>query len=218
MGRGWVWGWVWVPVVSFVLVVAVAMACAVWSPERVDNTFNPVGTFAQNGITRSLRGHNDNYQLGKETTGFGMSIVPILAHEEFPEAGKMFRRVRLVAVGRSGFPFLCMRWTNEDVLRAGELLTMRGGFETPWSVGPNWSRLRRRIPLVPEPVGMALNVLIYSATIVMVRSAWRRAVVFRRRRRGLCVGCAYPIEPSVGACPECGEGYAGAVREEASHG
>ena len=53
-------------------------------------------------------------------------------------------------------------------------------------------------------VGLVLNVLIYSAAIVLGRLAWRRAVVFRRRRKDLCVNCGYPIEPAVATCPECG--------------
>ena len=62
----------------------------------------------------------------------------------------------------------------------------------------------RRIPLMPEPVGMVLNLLIYSATIVLVRFAWRRAAVARRRRKNLCIVCAYPLD-DFAVCPECGQ-------------
>ncbi|MCH8271594.1 MAG: zinc ribbon domain-containing protein [Planctomycetes bacterium] len=69
---------------------------------------------------------------------------------------------------------------------------------------------------MPEPVGMVLNVLVVSAAIVLVRVAWLGAVVFRRRRKGLCVKCGYPIEASAPRCPECGSAYpASAVQSRA---
>ena len=61
----------------------------------------------------------------------------------------------------------------------------------------------RRIPLMPEPVGMVLNVLIVSAALALPRATFLALVPYRRKRKGLCVNCAYPLG-DFAICPECG--------------
>jgi hypothetical protein len=203
--------WVWVPVVAFVLVVTVAMACAVWSPllklgDRFDSFDNRY--FEIPGI---MRQYGSDGRGGVEVKGWGVSLYHINFRAMVTILGKNTtedkRKVDGVKiyVGRSGLPFRCMRWRYSLYRDMDDFSPFVIGIET---TRPSSMYGRgRRIPLMPEPVGMVLNVLIFSAVIVLVHLAWRRVVVIRRRRKNLCVKCGYPIVPSVSTCPECGGVY-----------
>ena len=197
--------WVWVPIVAFVLVVAVAMACAVWSP--IADGFSDFGYQSFDGaeVPRSLRRYYGEYTSGLKRAGPGLSFFHISTQKPAVDSSGAITNSIDFRVGRSGAPFKCLRWTVEDHGSIHHSATWARGIETKRTYSP--IRFPRRIPLMPEPVGMVLNVLIVSAVIVLVRLAWQGAVVFRRRRKGLCVKCAYPIEASVPRCPECGSAY-----------
>ena len=193
--------WVWVPVVAFVVVVAVAMACAVWSPiyrwgvsfDSFDNRY-----FSIPGI---MRKYGDDGLGGIETKGWGTSYYIINYRAVVTEGDKQEIDGVTMHLGRYGFPFRCMRWRCSPYHEMGDFSPFIIGIET--SRPSAMYNRGRRIPLMPEPVGMVLNVLIYSAAIVLCRLAWRRAVVVRRRTKGLCVKCAYPTG-DFAVCPECG--------------
>lgn len=70
-----------------------------------------------------------------------------------------------------------------------------------WSYGLQFGG--RRYPLRPLPLAFAVNTLLWTIPVIVVYALllWVRAR--RRRSRGLCPACAYPVANLV-ACPECG--------------
>ncbi len=78
----------------------------------------------------------------------------------------------------------------------------------PQILQPEWAKVEGRpysgsLPLFPLWWGLLLNSVFYGSLTfggVTAFAAWRRA---RRRRRGLCEGCAYPVK-GMSTCPECG--------------
>lgn len=106
----------------------------------------------------------------------------------------------------AGWPMLAM-WC--DMERSTPKLSSA---RDPWSSVALSSRLTGRaglygpvdrMPLRPIWPGFAINTLVYAVVIGAVGSGagmFRRAI---RRRRGLCVGCTYPVGASP-VCTECG--------------
>lgn len=199
--------WTIVPVVSFVLVVAVAMACAVWSPLPDMYPYIRPQFYNEESVPEPRRRFDGAYIDGAgswafSTWGFSTTFCAVmavpLADREMKSEVQIYTRDFAIA----GFPFRCMRWSagrEREVPRSSVWIS---GIETRRTF---WlGQATRRIPLRPEPVGMVLNVLIYSAAIVLPRYAWRRAVVLRRKRRNLCVKCGYPMG-DFAVCPESGE-------------
>ena len=105
--------------------------------------------------------------------------------------------VRIVRAGWPLFAFGC-RIVNEPSSRAAARSAWeRGGFEV------RSDNRRIEFPWKPMWPGFAANTMLYSLVIVttcLAARAFRRA---RRRRRGLCVECGYPVGVSE-ACSECG--------------
>jgi hypothetical protein len=203
--------WAIVPVVSFVIVVALAMGAAVWSPlpHYSRQTYFGNSRFSVKGVPWAIRRYNGPQTSGVQLSGFAITQYSIWDGD--PTALTNFQGSwASFMVYRTGFPFRCMRWTIDLRIGADRPSAWVGGIETAGTFGGLDEN--RRIPLMPQPVGMALNVLIVSAGMVLPGMVWRRAIEIRRRRRGLCVGCAYPIEPSISACPECGRTYAATNR------
>ena len=198
--------WVWVPIVAFVLVVAVAMVCAVWSPVHYRGTWSRHDEPKDVSVPLALRRYDTEYSFGVGSTGFGVTFFYIstefLRGDVMPYTAPPSYSFSFV---RAGFPFRCLRWVHGLRVPPSESSPWARGIETKRKT--SGMKIIRRIPLMPEPVGMVLNVLIVSAAIVLPRMAWRSVVVFRRRTKGLCVKCAYPIEPSAPRCPECGSAY-----------
>ena len=193
--------WVRVPVVAFVLVVAVAMMCSVWSPFRLILGAAGFAPMATEDVPKALHQRNAEITWAGETRGFGVSFYFFYVSTPGEEPSLMDPGFRQLFVARSGFPFRCLRWTDAPWNESYSASFWTRGIETRrWTAH---SSTNRRIPLMPEPVGMVLNVLIVSAVIVLPRLAWRNAVVFRRKRKNLCVKCAYPLG-DFAACPECG--------------
>jgi hypothetical protein len=99
-----------------------------------------------------------------------------------------------------GWPFLAFRTSTTD----GD--TYRGGllFADPLSTpGP---RLTPVIPLVPIPLGLALDTLIFAAACAVPLETFRAVRRSRRRRTLRCPRCGYPRAGIAGGapCPECG--------------
>jgi hypothetical protein len=67
---------------------------------------------------------------------------------------------------------------------------------------PMFSHSGRRIPLVPLP-GLVVDAMFWGAALWLFLGAPGALRRPRRRRRGLCERCAYPIA-DLANCPECG--------------
>jgi hypothetical protein len=63
----------------------------------------------------------------------------------------------------------------------------------------------RHLPLVPIPLGFAVNTLVYAAPMLAVFVALPMVRARRRRTRGLCPSCGYDRSSvaSDAPCPEC---------------
>ncbi len=76
------------------------------------------------------------------------------------------------------------------------------------TTGGNW----RKLPVIPRPLGFALNTLLYGGVVLLVVLAlgrlWRWIVGLRCSRRGRCAACGYEIGDLV-VCPECGAAVSG---------
>ena len=191
------------PIVASVLVVVVAMGCAVWSPlnEQMFDV-SGIGDYSMGPAPTALSQFGDDIWV-MELGGFGCTLYSLVTEVHFDEAGEDVMDGPAFEVGRGGFPFRCLRWTvpfEADSTSTAFSNWIQGIRVTQ----PASSRWTRRIPLMPEPVGMVLNILIVSFAIVLVRMGLRRGVVYRRKCKSLCVHCAYPVG-DFPVCPECGK-------------
>lgn len=69
----------------------------------------------------------------------------------------------------------------------------------------DWSKRSGRFPIMPFPVGVVANTLLYALLLSMLISAPRRVIRSRRRRQGCCECCGYPRAGM--QCPECGHAF-----------
>lgn len=113
---------------------------------------------------------------------------------------------------RAGWPFLAMAWWDYRSPEAA--VPAPTGIEEAWQQGVDIGLasipgpagrfgVARKIPIRPLWGGFLLNSMVYAfVAVIGVRgaAALRRA---RRRKRGLCERCAYPVS-DLAACPECG--------------
>lgn len=76
---------------------------------------------------------------------------------------------------------------------------IKGGIATP-----DGRRGVGVMPLRPIWWGVVGNAVAYAAITGALVWLWSAGVRANRRRRGLCVACAYPV-PTIGPCPECGQ-------------
>jgi hypothetical protein len=83
-------------------------------------------------------------------------------------------------------------------VRSGQTWALKLGRDQ-WTGGPPSMLLMR-----PLFVGFAVNTVFYSAILYGVRRVPQSIIQRRRRRRGLCPACAYPIGTSP-VCTECGK-------------
>lgn len=102
--------------------------------------------------------------------------------------------------GDVGWPVRAMRWYHGNDAPQLELGLQRSGLTI------RASPVLVIIPLLPVWPGFAINVLFWMAICLLARLLFRAAIRGRRRRRGLCPGCTYPIK-GMSACPECGRAH-----------
>ena len=203
--------WVWVPFTAFVLVVAVAIACAVWSPFNQE-VVSYGWWFRSNPYWLREIDHPSAY--GSSQAGFGITFYNVWVDHPDDLLSWPDPYAYRVVVLRAGFPFRCLRWMDNLRGGSGQPSLWVRGIETKRAITVTGlprripltvvTGLPRRIPLTVEPLGMFLNILIASAAIVLARVGVRGAVVHRRRRKSLCVNCAYPVG-DFAICPECGQ-------------
>ncbi len=63
--------------------------------------------------------------------------------------------------------------------------------------------------VIPDRVwapGLAMNTLVLGAPASVAYLGGSLALAVSRRRRGVCAACAYPLDPELAICPECGRG------------
>lgn len=207
--------WIWVPVVSLILVVVMAMACAVWSPIYMRGRWYGHREFREMSVPLSLRQYDNDFSTGVVATGFGVSFYHLSDEGLRGGAEPYMKTTYYYQVGRAGFPFRCLRWTSGFSVPPPEVSRWAEGIMTDYRTSV--MNLPRRIPLVPEFAGLLLNVLIYCLPVHVARAGLRRAIARRRRRKGLCARCTYPVVPRADRCPECGQAYRRAKETEASH-
>lgn len=100
---------------------------------------------------------------------------------------------------RTGWPFRCLRCTSSA---SGNRLAPQNAYLFITNGGGTLLLL----PLDPIWPGLILDLVFWSLAVwglLLAARALRRA---RRRRRGLCVCCRYPVRdlPNGSPCPECG--------------
>lgn len=60
------------------------------------------------------------------------------------------------------------------------------------------------LPWRPLWGGLAGNALVYATLVLAAFAAFRLARSIRRRKRGQCPACGYPLDGDMERCPECG--------------
>ena len=60
------------------------------------------------------------------------------------------------------------------------------------------------LPWRPLWGGLAGNTLVYAALVLAMWAAFRLLRAARRRKRGVCPACGYPLDGEMARCPECG--------------
>jgi hypothetical protein len=176
--------------------VAVAWGCALWLPPK-----RIVGMFLHTGLS---------------TTRFGWEAKLIEADEadqvkrNTDVAGRvLYRRSKEIHHTELGWPLLSLRWQPDPIRRrigwkyglvVPEWLAAQPSSSDP--LHPNSHR--RHLPLRPLWPGFAVNTIFYAAILWVLFTAPGSVRRWRRRRRGLCPACAYPVGQSL-TCTECGE-------------
>lgn len=111
-----------------------------------------------------------------------------------------------------GFPMRSMQWNSHNVMCRQDLkeLLKCANDAAGYRRGIDISRMYRggtfshhRLPLTLLWPGFAINTLFYAITAWLLVVVPVRFRTYRRRRRGLCERCAYPIGTSP-VCSECG--------------
>lgn len=109
--------------------------------------------------------------------------------------------VRSLITHAAGWPMPALS-CREDVFASPSHRVMKGAWA---KVGVRGYPLRW-VPLVPMPLGFAVDVMFWTVFVIGVFFGLTRSRAWLRRRRGLCPGCAYHRAglPDGAKCPECG--------------
>lgn len=114
----------------------------------------------------------------------------------------------------AGWPFSALMCINDRVvgsdspqvgagLNLGPAYGVASGIElTPWPGGFDGTTWRA-LPYRPLWPGLTVNTLMYTAILWLLCAAPGKVRAWRRRRRGECAACAYPVGESP-LCTECG--------------
>lgn len=111
---------------------------------------------------------------------------------------------------RFGYPFRSLYW---DDLSTGASVNIpavydyhlkmykRAGVDR--GIGVSFISPGRRLPIAPIWSGLIFNILFWTILWFVLTSMRRWVVVYRRKRRGVCLACGYAVE-DLKQCPECG--------------
>jgi hypothetical protein len=160
--------------------------------------------------------HERRFWEQRRPTGvFGeLWFVSTLSHrgrrKTFLAVREARRGEQLLWILEAGWPLPCLRasgwYVGAGVLPPANAsrLTLDGD-KIALSPDPVSPRQRIYLPLRPMPVPFIVNILCLVAlplSLLFGLNWWRQR---RRRRRGLCPQCAYPMRESASVtCPECG--------------
>jgi len=102
----------------------------------------------------------------------------------------------------TGWPLPCMQRIRAS--KGLDLWPWERGLSVPMSLQrTNWDEWTSRLPLMPIPAGFAINTSLYGTLSWCGLTALAWLIRKNRRRRQLCIACAYPIA-GLATCPECG--------------
>lgn len=107
-------------------------------------------------------------------------------------------RTRIVV--SSGWPLRIAEYTEFDPQMPRNL----AGEPRAWSRYGVPISYQRRLPMRCHPLAVAINLAFWTAAAWGACAAFTLVRTTRRRRRGMCGACAYPLN-GVPVCPECGE-------------
>ena len=97
----------------------------------------------------------------------------------------------------AGWPLLALRGSRREVPGNYEF---HGCVPLPGILRPSSDRPLLFLPIFP---GFVVNAILYAAVSLSAYQTVRALRQHRRKRRGLCSGCGYPMGSS-GVCTECG--------------
>ncbi len=128
-----------------------------------------------------------------------------------------------IDVYASGWPLAALEWTDAPLLNADLRDPQKSKLNEAWGrawefgfdyAGTNtqaWSpEMWRRLPVRASRggLGLVVDTIVWGVLVWPLVGAGRAVKRRRRRRRGLCVGCGYPVRDAGGGwlqqCPECG--------------
>ena len=175
--------------------VAVAWGCALWLP--MDNIVSLFENQARQRIPPDVTVRSDLFFFnGLEIKSPGRSIL-MLAASEVGSRGQG-SAVPLYVELHAGWPTMSLDGTSK--------MTETGTHFPFLFYLPEWLWERVEwfvLPLRPQWPGFAINTMLYGGVPWLLVCGPFELRRFRRRKRGLCVYCAYPIGRS-DVCTECG--------------
>jgi hypothetical protein len=193
--------------------VVVCWGLALWSPlKRVEIEHGPALAGARLSSATTVP---SDWDLGCGVFGWGPGVRYELVSELHwmgstigALSGKQNRSIERVAVG---WPVAAMEWagTMDERARSASASaamggsTLQPGIRVPGMDGTLYMGAERRLPLVALWPSFGVSAAVWG---VVLWAAWRGAGAWRRQRRrgrGLCEGCAYPVGAGE-RCSECG--------------
>ena len=183
--------------------VAVAWGCALWLP--TDNIVSLFENQARQRIPPDVTVRSDLFFFnGLEIKQTGRSIL-MLAGTEVDSRG-IDSAVPLYYELYAGWPAMSLGGTSR--------MTQKGIHSPFVFYLPEGLREQVEyfvVPLRPQWPGFAINTLLYGGVPWLLVCGPFELRRYRRRKRGLCVYCAYPIGMS-DVCTECGRAVARRVK------
>lgn len=204
--------------------VLVAWSCALWSP--LDRSpVPPLGLQPHlvEAIPDSYRrtmprfwSDTQGFVDADERRSFGARFGDFRVSYPERAGGSTLAWEYKVHVYQGGWPFIALGAAgrfNLLAIRSKPAIVMewRGGVEAPKFLRSESAAGRlsyfgayaRPLPLCPAWPGFAINSILYATALWAMLAGWSALGHRRRRRRGLCEHCAYPVGSNP-VCTECG--------------